>query len=246
MLTVDFDRLEVGAGTSVIDVGCGAGRHSFEAFRRGADVVAFDMDAAELNDVDAILQAMQDQGEAPASAKAEAVKGDALDLPYEDGSFDCVIASEILEHVPQDDRAIEELVRVLRPGGRLAVTVPRWLPEKICWMLSDEYHANEGGHIRIYRANELHDKIVARGLQFDHTHHAHALHVPFWWLKCAVGVEKPNHPAVAAYHKMLVWDMMSRPWLTKGAEAVLNPLIGKSVAMYFSKPAAFTKQITSA
>ncbi|MDT5387399.1 MAG: hypothetical protein QOE04_1040 [Mycobacterium sp.] len=246
MLTVDFDRLEVGAGTSVIDVGCGAGRHSFEAFRRGADVVAFDMDAAELNDVDAILQAMQDQGEAPASAKAEAVKGDALDLPYEDGSFDCVIASEILEHVPQDDRAIEELVRVLRPGGRLAVTVPRWLPEKICWMLSDEYHANEGGHIRIYRANELHDKIAARGLQFDHTHHAHALHVPFWWLKCAVGVEKPNHPAVAAYHKMLVWDMMSRPWLTKGAEAVLNPLIGKSVAMYFSKPAAFTKQITSA
>ncbi|MCW2591068.1 MAG: Methyltransferase type 11 [Mycobacterium sp.] len=246
MLTVDFDRLEVGAGTSVIDVGCGAGRHSFEAFRRGADVVAFDMDAAELNDVDAILQAMQDQGEAPASAKAEAVKGDALDLPYEDGSFDCVIASEILEHVPQDDRAIEELVRVLRPGGRLAVTVPRWLPEKICWMLSDEYHANEGGHIRIYRANELHDKIAARGLQFDHTHHAHALHVPFWWLKCAVGVEKPNHPAVAAYHKMLVWDMMSRPWLTKSAEAVLNPLIGKSVAMYFSKPAAFTKPVTSA
>jgi SAM-dependent methyltransferase len=246
MLTVDFDRLEVGAGTSVIDVGCGAGRHSFEAFRRGADVVAFDMDAAELNDVDAILQAMQDQGEAPASAKAEAVKGDALDLPYEDGSFDCVIASEILEHVPQDDRAIEELVRVLRPGGRLAVTVPRWLPEKICWMLSDEYHANEGGHIRIYRANELHDKIAARGLQFDHTHHAHALHVPFWWLKCAVGVEKPNHPAVAAYHKMLVWDMMSRPWLTKSAEAVLNPLIGKSIAMYFSKPAAFTKPVTSA
>ena len=145
-------------------MGCGAGRHSFEAFRRGADVVAFDQDADELNDVDAILQAMQEQGEAPASAKAEAVKGDALELPYGDGSFDCVIASEILEHVPQDDRAIDELVRVLKPGGRLAVTVPRWLPEKICWMLSDEYHANEGGHIRIYHADELHDKIVARAV----------------------------------------------------------------------------------
>ncbi len=133
MLTVDFDRLGVGVGTSVIDVGCGAGRHSFEAFRRGADVVAFDQDGEELNDVDAILQAMQQQGEAPASAKAEAVKGDALDLPYGDGSFDCVIASEILEHVPQDDRAIDELVRIVKPGGWLAVTVPRWLPEKICW-----------------------------------------------------------------------------------------------------------------
>jgi SAM-dependent methyltransferase len=236
VLTVDFDQLGVGPGSSVIDVGCGAGRHSFEAFRRGADVVAFDQDAAELNDVDAILQAMQEQGEAPASARAEAVKGDALELPYTDGSFDCVIASEILEHVPEDDRAIDELVRVLKPGGRLAVTVPRWLPEKICWMLSDEYHANEGGHIRIYHADALHEKIAARGLTFDHSHHAHALHSPFWWLKCAVGVDKPKHPAVTAYHKMLVWDMMSRPWLTRGAEAVLNPLIGKSVALYFRKP----------
>ena len=238
MLTVDFDRLGVGAGSSVIDVGCGAGRHSFEAFRRGADVVAFDQDVAELNNVDAILQAMQQQGEAPASAKAEAVKGDALDLPYDDGTFDFVIASEILEHVPQDDRAIDELIRVLKPGGRLAVTVPRWLPEKVCWILSDEYHANEGGHIRIYHADQLRGKVEARGLRFDHVHHAHALHSPFWWLKCAVGVDKPDHPAVAAYHEMLVWDMMSRPWLTRTAESLLNPLIGKSVALYFQKPAA--------
>ena len=65
MLTVDFDRLAIGAGTKVIDVGCGAGRHSFEAYRRGADVVAFDQNAADLNDVDEILQAMKDQGEVP-------------------------------------------------------------------------------------------------------------------------------------------------------------------------------------
>lgn len=236
MLTVDFDRLGVGSGTSVIDVGCGAGRHSFEAFRRGANVVAFDQSADDLNDVDAILTAMAERGEAPASATAEAVKGDALELPYEDGTFDCVIASEILEHVPQDDRAIDELVRVCKPGGWLAITVPRWLPEKICWMLSDEYHANEGGHIRIYHADALRDKVVARGLSHEHTHHAHALHAPFWWLKCAVGVDKPNHPAVTAYHKLLVWDMMSAPWQTRRAEALLNPLIGKSVALYFRKP----------
>jgi SAM-dependent methyltransferase len=241
MLTVDFDRLKIGTGTSVIDVGCGAGRHSFEAFRRGADVVAFDQDAEELADVDAILQAMSEQGEAPVGAKAQVVTGDALALPYVDGEFDCVIASEILEHVPADDRAIDELVRVLKPGGLLAVTVPRWMPEKICWLLSDEYHANEGGHIRIYRADELLGKIVARGMVFQHQHHAHALHSPFWWLKCAVGVDKPKHPAVQAYHKLLVWDMMSKPWLTRVAEDALNPLIGKSVALYFAKPANFQK-----
>ncbi|MDX1878905.1 class I SAM-dependent methyltransferase [Mycolicibacterium sp. 141076] len=238
MLTVDFDRLKIGAGTTVIDVGCGAGRHSFEAYRRGADVVAFDQDGEELNNVDAILQAMADQGEAPPGAKAEVVKGDALELPYRDGEFDCVIASEILEHVPEDDRAIGELVRVLKPGGLLAITVPRWMPEKICWLLSDAYHANEGGHIRIYRADELLKKVEVHGMRFQHQHHAHALHSPFWWLKCAVGVDKPDHPAVAAYHKLLVWDMMSKPWLTRVAEDALNPLIGKSIALYFQKPAA--------
>lgn len=237
MLTVDYDRLGVGPGVSVIDVGCGAGRHSFEAYRRGADVIALDQNAEELADVDTMLQALAEAGEAPTSAKAQAVVGDALALPYPDGTFDVVIASEILEHIPCDDRAIAELIRVLRPGGRLAVTVPRWLPERICWLLSDTYHANEGGHIRIYRADELRSKITGGGLRFTHSHHAHGLHSPYWWLKCAVGVDKQEHPAVKAYHRLLVWDMMSRPLLTRAAEAALNPVLGKSVALYFEKPA---------
>ena len=236
MLTVDFDRLSIGHGTKVIDVGCGAGRHSFEAYRRGADVVAFDQDAADLNNVDTMFRAMADSGEVPPSAHAEIVVGDALALPYPDRTFDCVIASEILEHVPADSAMIDELIRVLKVGGTLAVTVPRWLPERLCWLLSDDYHSNEGGHIRIYRANRLRAKIATRGMTFTHAHHSHALHAPFWWLKCLVGVNNSEHPAVVAYHKMLVWDMMQQPRLTRLAESTLNPLIGKSVALYFEKP----------
>jgi SAM-dependent methyltransferase len=236
VLTVDFDRLGVGTGSKVIDVGCGAGRHSFEAYRRGADVVAFDQNATDIGDVNTMFRGMADAGEVPASARAEAVVGDARALPYPDRTFDCVIASEILEHIPADDAVIAELIRVLNVGGTLAVTVPRWLPEQVCWLLSDDYHSNEGGHIRIYRANQLREKITGRGMTFTHTHHSHALHSPFWWLKCAVGVNKSDHPAVTAYHKMLVWDMMQRPLLTRLVESTLNPLIGKSVALYFEKP----------
>jgi SAM-dependent methyltransferase len=235
MLTVDFDRLGIGPSTKVIDVGCGAGRHAFEAYRRGADVVAFDRDEAELRSVDTILRAMAEAGEAPAAASAKVVRGDALRLPYADQTFDCVIASEILEHVPQDDAAIAELIRVLRVGGILAVSVPRWLPEQVCWLLSEEYHSNEGGHVRIYRASELRDKIISGGMELTHAHHAHALHSPFWWLKCAVGVSNADHPAVTAYHRLLVWDLMQRPKLTRLADSLLNPLVGKSVAMYFNK-----------
>ncbi|WP_216909291.1 class I SAM-dependent methyltransferase [Nocardia noduli] len=236
MLTVDFDRLGIGPGTRVIDVGCGAGRHSFEAYRRGADIVAFDQDAEELSGVDLMLRAMAEAEEVPAGAAARTVCGDALALPFADGEFDCVIASEILEHIPEDDAAIAELIRVLRPGGTLVVTVPRWLPERVCWALSTEYHSNEGGHVRIYRADELRAKIGGRGVRFAHRHHAHALHAPYWWLKCAVGVRKDDHVLVRAYHRLLVWDMMGRPRTTRLAEKLLDPLVGKSVALYFSKP----------
>ncbi|HUE34254.1 MAG TPA: methyltransferase domain-containing protein [Mycobacterium sp.] len=235
MLTVDFDRLGIGPSTTVIDVGCGAGRHAFEAYRRGADVVAFDRAESELRSVDTILRAMAEAGEVPATASAKVVVGDALSLPYADETFDCVIASEILEHIPQDDAAIAELIRVLKVGGTLVVSVPRWLPEQVCWLLSDEYHSNEGGHVRIYRASELRDKIACGGMELTHAHHAHALHSPFWWLKCAVGVSNSDHPAVAAYHKLLVWDLMRRPKITQLAESLLNPVVGKSVAMYFVK-----------
>lgn len=236
MLTVDFNRLGVGPGVRVIDVGCGAGRHAFEAYRRGAEVIAFDQDANELAGVATMFDAMAAAGEAPAGATAETVCGDALALPYPDHAFDCVIASEILEHVPADDAAITELVRVLEPGGQLVVTVPRWLPERVCWALSTEYHSNEGGHVRIYKADELRDKITGRGMRFTHRNHVHALHAPYWWIKCAVGVRNDDHVLARAYHQLLVWDMMRRPLLTRVAEKALDPLIGKSVALYFTKP----------
>lgn len=236
MLTVDFDRLRVGRGTRFIDVGAGAGRHSYEALRRGAVVTAYDMDEVELKGVDEMFGALELEGEVPPGGSAEVKVGDILDMPYADGSFDVVLASEILEHVPQDDRAIAELVRILAPGGILAITVPRWLPERICWALSDEYHANEGGHIRIFRADELMAKVVAHGMTATHRHHAHALHSPYWWLKCAVGVQRDQQPLVRTYHRLLVWDMMKAPAATRLAERALNPVIGKSVALYFQKP----------
>ena len=234
MLTVDFEQFPVEPGERVLDMGCGGGRHAFALYRKGAHVVALDMDAAELKDVAGMFAALAP--EVPAGAAAQAVRGDAYRLPFADATFDKVIAAEILEHLPRDSVAMAELARVCKPGGRIAVTVPRWLPEKVCWALSDAYHSNAGGHIRIYRGDELRQRLAAQGLQVEGGHHAHALHAPYWWLKCAVGVDNGEHALVRAYHRLLVWDMMRAPRLTRLTERLLNPLIGKSVVVYLRKP----------
>ncbi len=220
----------------MLDLGCGAGRHAFEMYRRGAEVVAFDRNEAGLEDVATLFAAMEAAGEVPAGAKASTVSGDALGLPFPDDHFDHVIASEILEHLREDEKAMHELVRVVKPGGRVVVTVPSYLPERVCWALSDDYHQAEGGHVRIYRADELISRLRAAGLRVAHREHAHALHSPYWWLKCAVGVEREDHPLTKMYHQLLVWDLMRKPWLTRTAEQLLNPVLGKSHVVYLRKP----------
>jgi SAM-dependent methyltransferase len=236
LLTVDFPRLGVRPGDRCLDMGCGGGRHAFELYRRGTDVVAFDQDADELSGVSDMFAAMRTAGEVPEGAEADVKQGDALSLPFADGEFDRVVAAEVLEHIPDDESAIAELVRVLRPGGTMAVTVPRWLPEQVCWALSDEYHRVEGGHVRIYTGDELVAKLEQAGMVFVGKGHAHALHTPYWWLKCAVGVDRTAHVLPRTYHRLLVWDIMRRPWLTRTLEQLLNPLIGKSMVLYLAKP----------
>ncbi|HEX9530180.1 MAG TPA: SAM-dependent methyltransferase, partial [Acidimicrobiales bacterium] len=59
---------------------------------------------------------------------------------------------------------------------------------------------------------------------------------PYWWLRCAVGLERDDHPLVKAYHSVLVWDITSAPWPTRLAERLLNPWLGKSLVVYASKP----------
>ena len=234
MLTVDFGQFPIEPGERVLDLGCGFGRHAFEAYRRWAHVVAVDRSAAEVEQVTAMFRAMAAAGEAAPDQVARAVRADLLALPFPDASFDVVMASEVLEHIPADELAMAEIARVVRPGGRVAVTVPRYWPERVCWALSREYHDVPGGHVRIYRGDVLADRLRRSGLEPTGSHHAHALHAPYWWLNCALGKESlPSR----AYHQVLVWDIMKRPWLTRASEQLLNPVLGKSFVIYAEKPA---------
>ncbi len=237
METVDYRRLELAPGDRVLDLGCGFGRHAYGALRRGAHVAACDLGRSELAEVRNMMAAMRDGGEVPAGAAGTAVGADAGRLPFADGAFDRIIAAEVLEHIADDGAAVAELARVLRPGGVLAVTVPSWMPEKLCWMLSEEYHAPvvADGHVRIYTLRALRALLRTAGLVPRRAHRAHALHSPYWWLRCAVGPDNDGHRLVRAYHRLLCWEIERRPAVTRLTERLLRPLIGKSVVLYAVK-----------
>jgi SAM-dependent methyltransferase len=236
MLTVDFERLDLRDRQTLLDLGCGGGRHAFEAMRRGATVVALDADDAELKDASAVAGGMVAAGELPHGPAGGMVNGDALTLPFPDASFNRVIAAEVLEHIHDDEGALRELVRVLQPGGRMAVTVPTRWPERICWALDHRYHDTPGGHVRIYRQPELESKLERAGLLLRGSHHAHALHSPYWVLRCAVGVDNPDALPVRKYHDFLVWELTNRPRWAGVLDRALNPVLGKSLVIYTEKP----------
>jgi len=232
VLTVDFDRLGLRPAERVLDMGCGGGRHAFGCLRRGAVVVALDADPGEVKGVIGLMMAMVEAGEVPEGGAGAGVRGDALRLPFPDGAFDKVICAEVLEHLPDDSSAMAELSRVLRPGGLLAISVPRYGPELVNWSLSEQYHSVPGGHLRIYRRRQLLGRLEDAGLELVASHHAHALHSPYWWLLCLVGPENDRCFAVRSYHRLLVWDITARTPVTRVPEKLLNPFLGKSLVVY--------------
>lgn len=235
MLTVDFQTLKLSPGDRVLDAGCGAGRHVCEAFRiKGVKVVGIDLNWEDLCKTATTLYLMHLEN-GNGQERCLISQADVVCLPFRDGVFDAVICSEVLEHIPDGRQAVAELVRVLRPGGKLVVSVPRYLPERICWALSEAYHNEPGGHIRIYKKRELQTLLEATGVTCRAIRYKHGLHAPYWWLKCLVGHKNERSRTVNLYKKFLEWDIIKRPSLTRVLDRMLNPFIAKSIVFYLKK-----------
>jgi SAM-dependent methyltransferase len=138
-------------GLRVLDVAGGDGYWAAQARRRGAWAVALDLDGGKLN-----------RG-AQLTDPPGLVRGDALRLPFADGTFDRVMSICAIEHFDDGALALDEIARVLKPGGELvmsadALTLAKRWP-KLYAAHCDRYHVQ-----RTYSHDQLGDLLAVRGL----------------------------------------------------------------------------------
>ncbi|HEY8489357.1 MAG TPA: methyltransferase domain-containing protein [Dehalococcoidia bacterium] len=237
IVNVDFHRrFQIRPGERVLDLGSGTGRHTVEACIWPCQVVSVDILRTELRQTKFMVRA--DQARGRLQGDAEFLVADAENLPFADHSFDKIICTEVLEHISDDGRGIQEMLRVLKPGGEIAVSVPNFLPEAVFWRLSWGYWHSPGGHVRIYRPGELEAVLRRAGLEVHGTEKRHAVQSIYWFVRCGLGIDRPEVLPTRKLKLFIDWYLERRPRALEAVEArVLNPLIGKDMTIYCRKPA---------
>jgi SAM-dependent methyltransferase len=228
MLTVDLERLEVRPGDWVLDAGCGGGRHCFGAMSRGANVAGLDLDLPSLEIAQSGIRERQDQS--AGKSRGGALQGDVFHLPFSDARFDRVICSEVMEHVHDYGAAIRELVRVLRPGGTIGITIPTATTEWAYLYLSRLYFESPGGHIRVFRPRDLARAMGRAGLRVEGVGFAHSMHTPYWLVRALLGLDDETPAPTRSFRRFLLLAVTSPIW--SRVEKALDWIWPKSLILY--------------
>ena len=233
MLTFNLTKYSLNESGTMLDVGCGEGRHIFGIMQNYPEMKCIGLDM----DDDSLVKAEEGYEffESISNAGAEFLKGSAYSLPFQNNSLDLIVCSEVLEHLHQYNDAVKEIHRVLKPGGKFYASVPASWPEKICWALSKDYQNQPGGHLRIFNQSKLVSEISEAGFKFLSSDRFHSIHAPYWWLRCFFWNTQDSNIFVKLYKKILERHILKKPFLLDFIDKILNPFMGKSFSMYFEK-----------
>ena len=233
MLTFDFNRININPGGTMLDLGCGEGRHIFGLMEKFPDLKCIGLDP-HIESLDKAFEGLKFL-ESISNTKTNFLSGSAYSLPFSDNSFDLVVCSEVLEHLHDYKDAIKEINRVLKPGGQFLASVPAEFPEKICWLLSEAYQNQPGGHLRIFKKNELIKEVAEHNFSFESSQRFHSIHSAYWWLRCLFWKSQESNIIIKGYKKILERHILKKPFFLDLIDKIFNPILGKSIAFYFVK-----------
>ena len=233
MLTFDFNRININPEGTMLDLGCGEGRHIFGLMEKFPDLKCIGLDP-HIESLDKAFEGLKFL-ESISNTKTNFLSGSAYSLPFSDDSFDLVVCSEVLEHLHDYKDAIKEINRVLKPGGQFLASVPAEFPEKICWLLSEAYQNQPGGHLRIFKKNELIKEVVEHNFSFESSQRFHSIHSAYWWLRCLFWKSQESNIIIKGYKKILERHILKKPFFLDLIDKIFNPILGKSIAFYFVK-----------
>jgi SAM-dependent methyltransferase len=217
--------LGVRPGERLLDIGGGTGNTALAAARRDADVICTDI-------VPELLDAARRRAEMEGLA-FETEEADAQALPYDDGSFDVVTSTIGVVFAADAEQAAAELVRVLRPGGRLGLTA--WVPEAPGGKLLELVRRhdpgdNPGDALRWGTRDGVDQLLGRRGLQLRYSERTVDFTAPSvevqwdryreWYAPVRVAWERMDEPGRAAFHDEFIdmWGSFSR-----GSPGILVP-----------------------
>lgn len=232
---VDLDLLRLREGDRILDIGSGTGRHVLAACLRPCRVVGLDSDLESLALAGRYVDVIRSWGVVRAGATL--MLGWCDRLPFADASFDRVMCTEVLEHIPDDNSAIREILRVLRPGGTIAVSVPDQLAESMFWRLSWQYRNTPGGHVRIYSRGEIATKLKDAGLRLYAVRFRHAFETVYWLARIGVRDHcwEPS-PWLERFRSFLGSRRAHNSEFFHRMEEAANYLLPKSIVFYGRKP----------
>ena len=214
----------------VLDLGCGQGRHCHglqylaDQYDYPLQIIGLDINVDDLQFAKTSATLF--------SASAEYVCGDIHSLPFIEGSFDLVICSEVIEHVPNWQQLLYYCRTLMTQEAVLALSFPTAWIERLCWQLDNHYFQTPGGHIRIMQEDQVTQQATRLELKLVERYRRHALHSPYWWLRCAYS-QNESALLVRLYKRFLEWELMNQPKALGRIEKILNPILGKSTSMVF-------------
>jgi 2-polyprenyl-3-methyl-5-hydroxy-6-metoxy-1,4-benzoquinol methylase len=194
---------------TVADIGCGGGGISNFCAQQDAHIMFMDIDVEKVNALEQRLLAKN-------KSKFDALIGDCTNIPIDDASCDVVICTEVLEHVDEPGKVIQELARIGKPGAHYVLTVPDPAGELLMKATAPAAYFEKPNHIRVFNRDEFERLVVSAELNIIqrsfHGSYGTMLWMMHWMTHLTT--EDPMGPP---------WEQTSLNWSKLWAEILSHP-----------------------